>query len=48
MTAKKRTSVPQDKLRLYERLIEEVAGVEVKSNFGSGYSPICNAATSTR
>ena len=40
MTAKKRTSVPQDKLRLYERLIEEVAGVEAKSNFGSGYTAV--------
>jgi TfoX/Sxy family transcriptional regulator of competence genes len=40
MTAKKRTSVPEDKLRLYERLIEEVAGVEAKSNFGSGYTAV--------
>ena len=40
MSAKKRTSVPEDKLRLYERLIEAVAGVEAKSNFGSGYTAV--------
>src|SRR5437764_11417666 len=40
MTAKKRTSVPEDKLLLYERLIEAVAGVEAKSNFGSDYTAV--------
>lgn len=40
MTTKKRTSVPEDKLRLYERLIEAVAGVDAKSNFGSGYTAV--------
>lgn len=36
----KRLNVPEDNLRLYERLIDAVAGVEAKSNFGSGYTAI--------
>jgi hypothetical protein len=37
MAAKKKTSVPADKLKLYERLIAVTHGVEGKSNFGSAY-----------
>jgi hypothetical protein len=40
MSSKKKTSVPEDKLRLYERLIESVAGAKPKSNFGSGYTAV--------
>jgi hypothetical protein len=36
----KRISVPEDKLRLYERLIESTKGVEAKSNFGSAYTAV--------
>ena len=37
MAAKKKTSVPADKLKLYERLIAATHGAEGKSNFGSAY-----------
>jgi hypothetical protein len=37
MAAKKKTSVPPDKLKLYERLIAATQGAEGKSNFGSAY-----------
>lgn len=37
MAAKKKTSVPPDKLKLYERLIAATHGTEEKSNFGSAY-----------
>ena len=37
MAAKKQTSVPPDKLKLYERLIAATPGTEGKSNFGSAY-----------
>jgi hypothetical protein len=37
MAAKKQTSVPPDKLKLYERLIAATHGAEGKSNFGSAY-----------
>ena len=37
MAAKKKTSVPPDKLKLYERLIAATPGTEGKSNFGSAY-----------
>jgi hypothetical protein len=37
MATKKRTSVPPDKLKLYERLIAATPGTEEKSNFGSAY-----------
>src|SRR5438067_5149680 len=40
MTGAKKTRVPEDKLRLYERLVDSVAGAEAKSNFGSGYTAI--------
>jgi len=29
-----KTSVPEDRLRLYQRLLESVPGVAEKSNFG--------------
>ncbi|HEV2036449.1 MAG TPA: hypothetical protein VGU71_20050 [Candidatus Dormibacteraeota bacterium] len=37
MAAKKKTSVPLDKLKLYERLISATHSTEEKSNFGSAY-----------
>ena len=37
MAAKKKTSVPPDKLKLYEQLIAATHGTEEKSNFGSAY-----------
>ena len=40
MEAKKKTSVPPDKLRLYERLIAATEGAEAKSNFGSAYTAV--------
>ena len=40
MTADKATAVPADKLRLYQRLLDSVDGVEVKSNFGSAYTAV--------
>lgn len=36
----KKTSVPPDKLRLYERLLDAVDGVDPKSNFGSAYTAV--------
>ncbi|MBV9819623.1 MAG: TfoX/Sxy family protein [Solirubrobacterales bacterium] len=36
----KKMNVPEEELRLYERLIDAVAGVEAKSNFGSGYTAV--------
>ncbi len=37
---KKRTSVPPDKLRLYEKLVESVDGIDARSNFGSAYTAV--------
>ncbi len=39
MATKKKTSVPPDKLELYERLLE-AADIDSKSNFGSAYTAI--------
>ena len=39
-TKKKETSVPPDRMRLYERLVEATEGAESKSNFGSGYTAV--------
>ncbi len=39
-TAKKQTSVPPDKLRLYEKLIASTPGIESKSNFGAAYTAV--------
>ncbi len=39
-TKKKKTSVPPDKLALYERLIEATEGIDSKSNFGSAYTSV--------
>ncbi len=39
-TKKKKTSVPPDKLALYEKLIDAVSEVDMKSNFGSGYTAL--------
>src|SRR5688572_29198750 len=38
--ATKKTSVPGDKLRLYERLIDTLDGIDTKSNFGSAYTVV--------
>jgi TfoX/Sxy family transcriptional regulator of competence genes len=40
MAAPSRTSVPPDRLALYERLLASVPGIESKSNFGSGYTAV--------
>ena len=40
VAAKKKTSVPPEKLALYQRLLEAVEGVEEKSNFGSAYTAV--------
>lgn len=40
MPPKKKTSVPPDKLALYEKLIESVPEIDSKSNFGSAYTAI--------
>lgn len=40
MAAKKKTSVPPEKLRLYEMLIAATSGAEAKSNFGSAYTAV--------
>ena len=38
--AKKATSVPPDKLKLYEKLLASVPEIESKSNFGAAYTAI--------
>ena len=38
--AKKNTSVPPDKLALYEKLITSTPGIESKSNFGAAYTAV--------
>jgi hypothetical protein len=37
---RKKTSVPPERLALYERLVASVDGAEVKSNFGSAYTAV--------
>jgi hypothetical protein len=37
---KKKTGVPPDKLRLYEKLVASTPGIESKSNFGSAYTAV--------
>ncbi len=39
-TAKKATSVPPDKLKLYEKLIASTPGIEAKANFGAAYTAV--------
>ncbi len=36
----KKTNVPEERLRLYQLLLESVPGVAEKSNFGSAYTAI--------
>jgi len=38
--AQTKTNVPEDRLRLYRRLLESVPGVAEKSNFGSAYTAV--------
>ena len=38
--ASKKVTAPPDKVRLYQRLLESVEGVDAKSNFGSAYTAI--------
>jgi hypothetical protein len=40
MAERKASSVPPERLALYERLLASVDGVEGKANFGSGYTAI--------
>ena len=37
---KKATSVPPDKLALYEKLVATTPGIESKSNFGAAYTAV--------
>jgi hypothetical protein len=37
---KKKTSVPHDKLLLYEKLVTSTPGIESKSNFGAAYTAV--------
>jgi hypothetical protein len=39
-TEKKKTSVPPDKLKLYERLVASTPEIEAKSNFGAAYTAV--------
>lgn len=38
--ATKKVTAPPDKVLLYQRLLDSVAGVDTKSNFGSAYTAI--------
>ena len=38
--AQKKTNVPEDRLRLYQRLLGSVPGVAERSNFGSAYTAV--------
>lgn len=40
MTTPKRTNVPEERLRLYQRLLASVEGTDAKSNFGSAYTAV--------
>jgi len=40
MALPKKTSVPADRLLLYERLVAAVEGTDLKSNFGSAYTAV--------
>lgn len=40
LTVAKKTSVPEDRLRLYRRLLDAVPGAAEKSNFGSAYTAV--------
>ena len=40
MAERKASSVPPDKLALYQRLLASVPGVEGKANFGAGYTAL--------
>ncbi len=38
--ALKKTNVPEDRLQLYQSLLDSVPGVAEKSNFGSAYTAV--------
>lgn len=38
--ATKKVTAPPERLQLYQRLLESVAGVDAKSNFGSAYTAV--------
>jgi hypothetical protein len=40
MAAEKKTSVPPDKLKLYQKLVMATPGIEAKSNFGAAYTAV--------
>ena len=40
MATPKKVSAPPEKVRLYERLMAAVEGVDAKSNFGSAYTAV--------
>ena len=40
VTIKKATSVPPDRLALYEALVASTPGIDSKSNFGSAYAAV--------
>ena len=40
MDEKKKTSVPTDKLKLYEKLVAATPGIDAKSNFGAAYTAV--------
>jgi hypothetical protein len=37
---KKKTSVPPDHLKLYEKLVASTPGIDAKSNFGAAYTAV--------
>jgi len=40
MASGEKTSVPPEKLALYERLVASTPGIEAKSNFGAAYTAV--------
>jgi len=40
MAGSKKVSAPEDRVRLYQRLLEAVPGVAERSNFGSAYTAV--------
>jgi len=38
--AKKKTAIPPERLRLYERLVKSIPEIAVRSNFGAAYTSV--------